>query len=100
MAEKESAAFMLLALALDDDEKRKRDPTRKWIQRREEEGLYASLVQELMVEDTRTYREMMRMGYDCFKHILQLIEPHDETVPIKKSNRGETRLQLSSQWCS
>ena len=49
MAEKEAAAFILLALALDDDEKRKQDLTRKWIQRREEEGLYANLVQELMV---------------------------------------------------
>ena len=76
MAEKEAAAFILLALALDDDEKRKRGPTREWIQRREEEGLYANLVQELMVEDIRTYREMMRMDYDCFKHILQLIEPY------------------------
>ena len=75
MVEKEAAAFMLLALALDDDEKRKRGPTRKWIQRREEEGLYANLVQELMVEDTRTDREMMRMD-ECFKHILQLIEPY------------------------
>ena len=62
MAEKEAAAFILLALVLDDDEKRKQGPTRKWIQRREEEGLYANLVEELMVEDTRTYREMMRMG--------------------------------------
>ena len=49
MAEKEAAAFILLALALDDDEKRKQDLTRKWIQMREEEGLYANLVQELMV---------------------------------------------------
>ena len=76
MADKEAAAFILLALALDDDEIRKRGPTIKWIQRREEEGLYANHVQELMVEDTRTYREMMRMDYDCFKHILQLIEPY------------------------
>ena len=76
MVEKEAAAFILLALALDDDEKRKRGPTRKWIQRREEEGLYANLVKELMLEDTRTYREMMRMDYECLKHILQLIEPY------------------------
>ena len=76
MVEKEAAAFILLALALDDDEKRKRGPTRKWIQRREEEGLYANLVQELMFEDTRTYREIMRMDYDCFNHILQVIEPY------------------------
>ena len=89
MAEKEAAAFMLLALALDDDEKRKRGPTRKWIQRREEEGLYANLVQELMVEDTRTYGEMMRMDYDCLKHILQLIEPY-----ITPQNSGVSRQRV------
>ena len=76
MTEKEAAAFILLALALDDDEKRKRGPKRKWIQRREEEGLYANVVQELMVEDNTIYREMTRMDYDRFKHILQLIEPY------------------------
>ena len=31
MTEKGAAAFILLALALDDDEKRKRGPKRKWI---------------------------------------------------------------------
>ena len=47
--------------------KKTRGLTRKWIQRREEEGMYANLVQELLVEDTRTYREMMRMSYESFK---------------------------------
>lgn len=76
MVEKEAAACLLLALVIDDDGKRKRGPARKWIQRREEEGLYANLVQELMAEDTRTYREMLRMDYNSLKHILQLIEPY------------------------
>ena len=76
MAEKEAAAILLMALVLDDDEKGKRGPTRKCIKRREEEGIYSNLVQELMIEDTRTYREMMRMDYDSFKHILRLIEPY------------------------
>ena len=38
--------------------------------------MYANLVQELLVEDTRTYREMMRMSYESFKKILGFIEPH------------------------
>ena len=94
MAEMEAAAFILLALALDDDEKRKRGPTRKWIQRREEEGLYANLVQELMVEDTRTYREMMRMDYDCFKHILQLIEPY---ITLQNSGVSGQRVVTAAE---
>ena len=52
---------VLIALMIDDDDKKTRGSTRKWIRRREEEGMYANVVQELLVEDTRTYREMMRM---------------------------------------
>ena len=32
--------------------------------------MYLNLVQELLVEDTRTCREMMRMSYESFKKIL------------------------------
>ena len=67
MAEKQAAACLLLAMMLDDDEKNTRGPTRKWVKRREEEGMYANLVQELLIEDTKTYREMMRMNHQCFK---------------------------------
>ena len=38
--------------------------------------MYANLVQELLLEDTRTYREMMRMSYKSFRKILGFIEPH------------------------
>ena len=53
-----------------------RGSTRKWIRRIEEEGMYAKLVQELLVEDTRTYREIMKMNFESFKKILGFIEPH------------------------
>ena len=53
-----------------------RGSTRKWIRQREEEGMYANLVQELLVEDTRTYKEMMRMSYKSYRKILGFIEPH------------------------
>ena len=75
MAEKQAAACLLFAMMLDDDEKNTRGPTRKWVKRREEEGMYANLVQELLIENTETYREMMRMNHQCFKLILQFIEP-------------------------
>ena len=61
---------------IDDDDKKTRGSTRKRIRRREEEGMFTNLVQELLVEDTRTYREMMRMSYESLKKILGFIEPH------------------------
>ena len=38
--------------------------------------MYANLVQELLVEDTRTYKEIMKMNFESFKKILGFIEPH------------------------
>ena len=59
MSECEAAAYLIIALMIDDDDKKTRGSTRNWIRRREEEGMYANLVQELLVKDTRPYREMM-----------------------------------------
>ena len=76
MSECEAAAYLIMAFMIDDHDKKTRDSTRKWLRRREQEGMYVSLVQELLVEDTRTYREMRRMSYKSFKKILGFIEPH------------------------
>ena len=70
MSECEAAACLIITLMIDDDDKKARGS------RREEEGMYANLVQELLIEDTRAYREMMRMSYESFKKILGFIEPH------------------------
>ena len=60
MSECEAAACFIIALMIDDDDDKKtRGLTWKWIRGREEEGMYDNLVQELLVEDTRTYREMV-----------------------------------------
>ena len=48
--------------------------------------MYANFVQELLVEDTRTYREMMRISYESFKKILGFIKPH--TTPKKSAVIG------------
>ena len=53
MPQCEAAACLIIALMIDDGDKKTRGSTRKWILRREEERMYASLVQELLVEDTR-----------------------------------------------
>ena len=102
MAERKAVACLLLALVDDDDDengKRKRGPTRNWIKRREEEGIYSNLVQELLVEDTVTYREMMRMDFDCFKKILEIIEPEitpkSSGVPGQRVVSSAERLVLT-----
>ena len=100
MSECESAACLVIALILDED-KKKRGPTRLWIRRREEEGMFPNLVQELLVEDTKTYREMMRMNYESFKQILGLIEPYitpkQSTIGTKIVSPAE-RLVLTVQF--
>ena len=57
MSECEAAACLIIALIIDNDGKKSSGSTRKWIPRREKEEMYANLVQELLVEDTRAYTE-------------------------------------------
>ena len=45
------------------------------MRRREEKGYFNNMLQELMIEDTPGYREMMRMTDDYFLEILRFIEP-------------------------
>ena len=66
--------------------KNKRGKKRQWIQRREEKGFYTNIVEELRVEDTKTYEEMLRMNYDTFKFILKEIE--QDITPITLMSGG------------
>ena len=64
---KKSIAAIILLDILEEDgkrENRRGRKTRGWIRRREEKGYYNNIVQELMIEDTPGYREMMRMTHD------------------------------------
>ena len=72
-----TAIALLETLEEEDDRVTKRGKTRLWIKRREEKGYFTTLVivRELMIEDTTTYREMMRMNHEDFKRILKAIEP-------------------------
>ena len=56
MAEKALIGSIVLEV-LEDDEKRStlRVKTRKWMKRRQEQGLYNNLVKELRLEDTKWY---------------------------------------------
>ena len=45
------------------------------MRRREEKGYHNNIVQELMIEDTPGYRDIMRMTHDDFLEILMLVDP-------------------------
>ena len=66
--------------------KNKRGKTKQWIQRREEKGFYTNIVEELQVEDTKAYGEMLRMNYDTFIFILKEIE--QDITPIALMSGG------------
>lgn len=70
------AAAMIIEM-LEEDGRRtgRRGKTRSWIRRREEKGYFNNIVQELRIEDTAGYREMMRMTHEDFLAILSRIEP-------------------------
>jgi len=74
---KKSIAAIILLEILEEDGKResRRGRTSGWIRKREEKGNFNDIVQELMIEDTRGYREMMRMTHDGFLELLRLMEP-------------------------
>ena len=44
MSESEAAACLAIVLLIDDDDQKNRGPTRGWIRRRKQEGMYAKLV--------------------------------------------------------
>ena len=58
---------ILILEALEEEPRKPRGKTRKWIKRRNEKGVYHNLVKELRMEDKAGYKEFMRMDYECFK---------------------------------
>ena len=65
------AALVINELLNDGKNTRKpRGKTRAWIRRRSGKGSFNNIVQELMIEDTAGYKEMMRMNYGHFCEIV------------------------------
>ena len=75
MEEERVVACVLVALILEEDEKRK-GKTQMDKKKRTQKGLYTNIVKELRLEDTGAYKEMMRMNYDTFLTLLSFIEPY------------------------
>ena len=71
--------LVVLGLIDSDEEKEegsnRRSKTRNWITEREELGYYTNVVQEVRMEDTDVFKELMRIDFEHFKEILNLIEP-------------------------
>ena len=85
MAEEVLIGLIVLEV-LDDDEKRSTvsGKTRKWIKRRQEQGLYNSLVKELSLEDTKGYNEMMHMMHSSFQFLLANIKRDNTPMELAK----------------
>ncbi len=84
---KKAAAYLLSLQALDEDESQKNgNKTRRiWIRRRGSLGIF-NLIQELGIEDSHGYREIMRMNEEQFQGILQLIDrisPNKLTILLR-----------------
>ena len=54
---------------------------RKWLQRRPKLGQYTKLMKELKKEDTKAFRNFLRLDYETFHEILQRIEGRITKTP-------------------
>ena len=85
MADRRVVAAIISFLLLDDDEEKARGKTQSWIKRRKQRGAFSNIIQELRMEDTASFKEMLRMDYDTFLNLLTVIEPY---ISPQKSYHG------------
>ena len=87
MVEEALIGFIVLEV-LEDDKKRMTvwGKTRKWMKRRQEQGLYNNLVKELRLEETKGYNEMMWMKYSSFEFLLVNIKRDITPIELAKVN--------------
>ena len=76
MSKQQAAAAIIAFIVLDEDESKKMGKTRNWIKRRPLKGVFANIVQELRLEDTHGFKEMMRINYETFLLILSISEAY------------------------
>ena len=105
---------MICCILLDDDEVKTSGKTRSWIKRGKQRGARSNIVHQLRMEDTASFKEILRMDYDIFLNLLAAIEPFISSqesyhgVPTIKANErltltlrflatGETFISLGFQ---
>ena len=79
------AAIMIVCVVEDENEtKRRRGKTREWVKRRDERGFFNNIWKELSIEDTGTFKRIMRMNVQTFKKLLDLVEK--DITPTERSS--------------
>ena len=94
MSKQQAAAAIIAFIVLDEDESKKWGKIRNWIKRRPLKGAFANIVQELRLEDTPGFKEMMRMNYETFLLTLTIIEPYNSP---EESYRGNQTIKSSER---
>ena len=84
--QKRVAAVVLLGLLADEKPKgkqkrKKREPKRQWIRRREERGAFHQLVKEITVEDDKGFRIFFHLSQDQFQFVADKIRPLIQRKP-------------------
>ena len=78
MADKQMFKDLEMVELLDsekEDETKGQGMTRSWLKKREELHYFINILQELQLEDTEGFKEMMRMDFKHFNKILNLVAP-------------------------
>ena len=78
---------------------------RVWAWRRAEKDCFNNIVRKLAIEDTPSYKEIMRISYTEFLQLLKFIEEYitpkqiiDENLAISPKERLVLILQLFGNW--
>ena len=103
---KEKTVQLLIMFKLLDSVSQKtntRCKTKERLKRREQLGYFKNIIQELRMENTGGFKEMMRMDYEKFKHVLNLIEVDitpDVIVGGNKAVSAPERFALTLRFLS
>ena len=94
MADRRVAAATIFFVLLDDGEVKTRGKTPSWKKRRKQRGAFSNIIQELRMEDTASFKEMLRMDYDTFLNLLTVIEPY---ISLQESYHGVATIKANER---
>ena len=98
--------FVAFEVLNDEDKKTGREKTRQWISRRDERGYFNIIVEELAIENTAEYKDMMQMSHVDFQLILSYTEQDNTRKQVLAGNKvispkyyRPNVLQPHTQYC-
>ena len=91
-----AAALLVLSRNL-KKKKRRQIWVRKWISKRDEEGLHAKLLQELLSEDDKSFQNFLRMSREDYDYLLEKVTPKiiKSDTHLRKAIPPSVRLTLT-----